>query len=105
MIKAYIDYREPSVIVHLMPNCADTKVGSDKKIRHVLLNEDSLSKELAGFRDNKYRFAAESGLHDMWLILDLQDSEFEMALVSHLKRILGLMYGPLRSCELRVHCR
>jgi hypothetical protein len=104
MIKAYFNYLDPAVTVHQNPNCAHAKVGPDQRIRHVLINADSLSKELARFRNNKYRFAEEPGLNDVWLILDFQDPEFETALVRHLKRIVGLLYSPIKSCEVRVHC-
>jgi hypothetical protein len=104
MIKAYFDVREPRVVVHRNPNCAHAKVGPDRQIRHLLLNPDSLSRELARFRDNKHRFAEEPGRNDMWIILDFLDTDFEVALAGHLKRILGLSHDPFKSCETQVHC-
>jgi len=104
MIKAYFNLLDPVVVVHQNPNCPQAKVGPDKKVRHVLLNPDFISKELARFRNNQHPFSAEPQMGDLWLILDFLDPEFELALVSHIKRILGLLYGPLKSCELRVHC-
>lgn len=104
MIKAYINCVDLVVVIHQKPDCASAKVGPDKNIRHVLLNSDFLSRELARFRDNKYRFAAAPDLKDMWLILDFQDSEFEVALVRHLKRVIGTHCGPIKSCEVRMHC-
>ena len=104
MIKAYLNYLDPIVTIHRRPNCDLAKVGPEKNIRHVLIDSDSLSKELARFRNNKYRLSSEPGMCDIWLILDFQDSEFEMALVSHLKRVVGLLSSPIKDCELQVHC-
>ena len=104
MIKAYINYNDPQVTIHRNPLCVQAKVGPDQRIRHVLLNSDSLSKELARFRNNKHPFSAEPGMNDMWLIFDFQDSEFEMALLSHLKKLVGLSNSTIKGCELQVHC-
>lgn len=104
MIKVHMDYPDPHVTIHHNPNCPQARVEKSRQQRHVLLNVDTLSKELARFGANGYRFAAEPGLSDLWLVLDFLDPEFEKALASHLKRLVGRQYGPLGSCELQVHC-
>jgi hypothetical protein len=103
-MKAYINYNEPSITTHRFEICEDAKVGPDQKIRHVLLNSDSISKELDRFRNNKHRFADEPSMNDMWLIFDFQDSEFEMALLSYLTKLIGLTYSRMKSCKIQVHC-
>jgi len=104
MIKASVSYTEPLVTIHTNPNCAGARTGPGQERRHLLVNADNLSRELARFRDGKVRFSAEPGMDDLWLILDFQDAEFEAALAAHLKRLLGLLHEPLRACELRTHC-
>jgi hypothetical protein len=104
MIKAYIDYNDPCVTIHRNPLCVNAKVGPDQKIRHLLLNPGSLSKELSRFRNNKHRFTEEPGMNDMWLVFDFQDSEFEMALVSHLKKLAGRSNSTIKDCKVQVHC-
>ena len=104
MIKAYLNYNAPQVTLHRNPLCDHAKVGPDERIRHVLLNPDSLSKELARFRNNKHEFTSEPGMNDMWLIFDFQDSEFEAALLTHLKKLVALSNSTIKSCEVQVHC-
>ena len=104
MIKAYIDYSDPCITIHRNPLCDHANVGPDQKIRHLMLNPSSLSKELDRFRNNKHRFAEELYMNDMWLIFDFQDSEFEIALLSYLKKLVGLSNSTIKSCNIEMHC-
>lgn len=104
MIKAYIDVPAAEVVVHRNPNCSGAKVGPGENVRHVLLNPDSISKELARFMENRHRFSPEPGARGMWLVLDFQDTDFEVALARHLQRILGLHHGAFTGRAPHVHC-
>ena len=104
MIKAYINQKEACITIHRNPLCDNANVGPDQKIRHVMLSPDSLSKELDRFRSNKHRFAEEPFVNDMWLIFDFQDPEFEIALLSHLKKLIGLSNNTIKSCKIQEHC-
>jgi tRNA splicing ligase len=103
-MKAYINYSEPGITIHRFDICDQAKVGPDEKIRHVLLNHGSLSKELDRFRNNKHRFADEPYMNDMWLIFDLEDPEFEMALLIHIKKLIGLTNSTINTCTIEEHC-
>ena len=104
MIKAYINYNDPSITVHRNPLCNNANVGPDQKIRHVMLNESSISKELDRFRNSKHRFSEELYMNDMWLIFDFQDLEFEIALLSYLKQLAGLSNSTIKNCKIQEHC-
>ena len=104
MIKAYINYNDSRITIHRNPLCDNANVGPDQKIRHVMINPNSISKELDRFRKGKHRFSEELYMNDMWLIFDCQDSEFEMALVSYLKKIAGLSNSTIESSKIQVHC-
>ena len=104
MIKTYIDYPNVNVTVHRKPNCLQAKVGPKQNIRHVIINADNLSKELKKFRNNKHKLSAETGMNDIYLILDFGDPVFEEALVEHIKRLVGFTYEEFQNCELLVHC-
>jgi hypothetical protein len=104
MIKAYLNSTDARVTIHNNPNCVIARITVNQDQRTVLLNTDSLSRELRRFRNNEYRLLAEAGMNDIWLILDFQDPEFENALASYLKRIVAQRYKTAGSWELQVHC-
>jgi hypothetical protein len=104
MIKTYINYSESKITVHRNPLCEHANVGPDQKIRHVLINQGSISKELERFRSGNHRFSDETYMNDMWLIFDFQDSEFELALVRYLQKTAGLSNSTILSSEIQLHC-
>ena len=104
MIKAYINFNEPGITVHKYAICEEAKVGPDQKIRHVMLNPGSISKEMDRFMNNKHQFTEEQYMNDMWLVFDFQDPEFESALLSHLQKLIGLSNSTIKSCKIQVHC-
>ena len=103
-MKAYINYSDPSITAHKFTACDDAKAGPDEKIRHVMLNPESISKELDRFINNKHKFSEETYMNDMWINFDFQDTEFEMALLGYIKKLIGRSYKYLKSCEIQVHC-
>lgn len=103
MIKAYLNLSESRVTIHQNPNCPHAKVGPDEDHRHLLINTDNLSKELSRFGSNGHKFASQPGLNDMWLILDLLDSEFEKAVAAHIRRLVGRHHESFEKSELRLH--
>jgi hypothetical protein len=104
MIKAYMNYPNCNITVHRNPNCLQAKVGPKQSVRHVIINADNLSKELNKFRSNKHKLSAETGMNDIYLILDFGDPVFEEALVGHIKRLVGLNYEEIKNSDMLVHC-
>ena len=104
MIKAYINYNDPSITIHKNTLCDKANVGPEERIRHVMLNPDFLSKEHNRFKNNKHRFSDEPYMSNMWIILDFQDKEFEIALVGYLKKLIGLNNSTIKNCKTQEHC-
>lgn len=104
MIKVYINAIDARVTIHNNPNCSSAQIKINEDQRTVLINTDSLSRELRRFRRNEYRFVAEAGMNDIWLILDVQDGEFENALAQYLKRLVGKSLETAGSWDVQVHC-
>ena len=46
-----------------------------------------------------------AGLNDIWLQIDFETDEFEMAVASYILHLLGRHYGPLSNLQVRVHCQ
>ena len=103
-MKAYISYGEERIAVHRFADCELAKVGPGEKIRHVLLNQDSISRELGRFRNMKHQFSEKAGMGDMWLIFDFQDAEFEMALLKHVQKLVGISNARIGNSAIDVHC-
>ena len=103
-MKAYISYGEEKITVHKFADCELAKVGPDEKIRHVMLNQESISRELDRFRNRKHDFSGEPGMGDMWLIFDFQDADFEMALLEYVKKLIGFSNNTIGKSATDVHC-
>ena len=104
MIKAYINAVDAQVTIHNNPNCDSAQIKINQDQRTVLINTDSLSRELRRFRRNEYRFVAEPGMNDIWLILDFQDGEFENALARYLKRLVAKGLETAAAWDTQAHC-
>jgi hypothetical protein len=104
MIKVYIDAANARVTVHNNPNCAAAKIKINQDQRTVLVNTDSLSRELRHFRSNEYQLASSPNHNDIWCIIDVQDSEFENAIARHVMRLVGLGLKTTANWELLTHC-
>jgi hypothetical protein len=104
MIKAYINAIDARFTIHNNPNCSSAQIKINQDQRTVLLNTDSLSRELRRFRKNEYRFMAEGGMNDIWLILDFQDGEFENALANYLQRLVDKGHKTSGNWDVRDHC-
>ena len=104
MIKAYVNSTDARVTIHNNPNCASARITVNQDQRTVLVNTDSLSRELRRFRNNEYRLLDNAGMNDVWLILDFQDAEFENALAGYLKRLVARGHKTAVDWELQVHC-
>jgi len=104
MKKAYINAADARVTVHHNPNCSSARIKINQDQRTVLLNTDTLSRELRQFRNNEYRLAPGAGNNDIWVLIDFQDAEFEDALASYLTRLVGQGDKTSKNWELKVHC-
>jgi hypothetical protein len=104
MLNVYLYYPIPRICVHESANCAD--IGKMQKLgqRHVRLDPESVSEELAKFHGKQYKFASDASSNDMWLEIDFADAEFERALLDHVRRLLGKQYTGFSGVKIETHC-
>lgn len=72
--------------------------------RVVKLTIGNLSDELERFGKKYYQFASISGKNDIWLLIDFQDKEFEVAILNHIIKLLGQSYTPFKGITPFTHC-
>jgi hypothetical protein len=104
MLQAYLNYPNPKIRVHAQMGCGE--IGKMQKAgqRHVVINNDSIGKELQKFAAQTYRFGADASLNDMWLSVDFGDSLFEEAVIEHVQRLVSQHYGPFGAIKIDHHC-
>ncbi len=104
MLKAYINYPNPHVTAHFDPGCGNIQSQQKLDQRYIRVNIRTLSEELENFRDKQYPFASNPERNDMWLEIDLDDREFELAVLDYICRLLGMHYGPSKGVKPAIHC-
>jgi hypothetical protein len=102
MTKTYINYPVPHIRSY--SNSDSAQIGKHNKVdqRHIKIDFGTLSTELNRFSNGYYRFAAKSGLNDMWLEIDLNDSQFEGDVLRFIQRQIGQRYTPLSSDRIQI---
>jgi len=100
----YINYPNPHFTVHRDPSCRMIQMHGKpgQRVRRVTMYTlgDLLSEVIAG----KIRFAAESGLNDLWVEIKLDTHDQEIGLVHVLQALLGRKYAPLAHAPIAEHC-
>ncbi len=104
MLKAYFNYPNSRVSVHHDPFCSRIRPMGKQGQRICRINITNIRHELQKFKDKQYRFQSTSDLNDMWLEIDFQDEEFEMAVVGYICRLLGHHYKRFSDSRLEIHC-
>ncbi len=104
MLRAYLNYPNSRMSVHADPACGHIQQAHKAGQRVVRLGPGSIGVELPRFAGGEYQFAAQAAMNDMWLFLDFSDPEFELALVRHIRRLLGTRYKRFRERTIERHC-
>ena len=104
MLKAYINYPNPHVTIHVNAGCAAIQQQHKKDQRVVRFDIGSLSRELNRFAMKEYQFGAQAETNDMWLELNLGDNKFEKALVDYVRTLLAQHYKPFSRVKVDEHC-
>ncbi|MDB5243144.1 MAG: hypothetical protein JWP57_3769 [Spirosoma sp.] len=102
MTKAYINYPVPHIRSY--SNTESAQIGKHNKAdqRHIRIDIDTLSTELIRFSTGYYRFAAKTSSNDMWLEIDLNDSQFEGDVLRFIQRQIGQRYTPLSPNRIQI---
>ena len=105
MLLAYLNYSSPHVTIHHDEHCSRIRMHGKADQRVVTINLENLSQELAEFRsEGHHRFASERGLNDMWLHVDLGDTEFEEAVVHFIRRSSARKHRPFAAADVSECC-
>jgi hypothetical protein len=90
--------------IHHNPGCSRIRPRKKSGQRICKLDPTTISAELQKFRNREHRFASTPHLNDMWLEIDFQDGVFEMAVLKHIRKLLGQHYKPFANSSLEMHC-
>ena len=104
MIKAYINYPQPHVTLHYDPGCGSIQSHRKLEQRRLRIDIANLSTRLQEFERRDYRFTATPEGNDMWLEVDFQDADFELAVIHHLCQLLAPHYTPIAAIPQNRHC-
>jgi hypothetical protein len=103
MIFVYINYPNPHFEIHKQ-GCGQIQMHQRENQRFYQL--DSI-KEMQLFLDKlihrKFRFAAQAGLNDMWIEINLGDEKLNESLVYVIRAIIGQRYTPLANALIESH--
>lgn len=104
MIYAYINYPNPHMTVHRDPSCKQIMSHLKLDRRVVEINAQNLSNELMKFKMVEYKFAASREINDLWLRLDFDNYDFEIAVANYLLSLLSKNYSPFINIRPELHC-
>ncbi len=104
MLHVYINYPNPHMTIHGDSGCSLIRQSKKPDQRISKITVETLSQELAKFRDKEYSFAPAAILNGIWLDIDLNDSTFERAVAEYVLELIGRYYTPLRGIKSSVHC-
>lgn len=103
-MRAYINYPNPHITIHRDPHCAEFHKNRKTDQRTITVNLQTIKKVLTDFIEEKYRFAAEKSLNDLWLDITLDSPEQETGLVFIIQALIGLRYAPIKNAQVIEHC-
>ena len=104
MLKAYLNYPSKGFGVHLDPKCKHIQKHGKSNQRYVRINPKTISIELQNFAAHGYPFGATSQTNDMWLEVEFGDPAFELAVLSHVHRLLGREHEPFAQALMEFDC-
>ena len=119
MLKVYLNSPGKRVTVHRDPHCSDIQKMHKPHQRYIRINITNIHHELqefknvatqAGVKNEQYLFQAKPAFfdgiwlkNDMWIEIDFQDEEFEMAVAGYIHRLLGQRYTRFSDSQLNPH--
>lgn len=101
----YINYPNTRFRIHRNPACPMIQmhhVPGQRVLSEV--NPSNLDSFLLEFREERIQFAAQNGLNDMWVEINLDTPEQELKLVHEVRALIGRRYQPLANADIEEHC-
>lgn len=103
MIHVYVNYPNMRASAHSHENCSRIQQAHKRNQRVIEITRSTLAGETARL-ESDLPFGSSQEVNDLWLRIDLGDSEFEHAVAKHVLVLLGRRYRPFASVELERHC-
>ena len=100
----YINYPNPHFTVHRDPSCQMIQMHGKAGQRVRRVSTHTLGDFLSELIQERMRFAAQSGLNDLWIEVRLDTPAQDGALVHVAQAILGRRYRPLATAPIKTHC-
>lgn len=104
MIWVYVNYPNPHFTIHRDAGCGMIQMHQSEKQRHRIVHQQNLGAFLADFIERRIPFAAQSGLNDLWMQIELNTPEQELGLVQVVQALIGQRYRPLATAPIDLHC-
>jgi len=104
MIKAYVNYPNPHITAHQDMTCGSIQKMKKDDQRYIRINIFTMTSELSKFSNKGYVFAAHPGANDMWLEIDFENLDFEMAILDYINVLIGKHYSPFTNITIEKHC-
>lgn len=103
MLKAYLNYPEPHVTAHFDLGCGKIQSQNKENQRYCIINIENLSANLKKFKTKEYRFGTKP-YNDMWVEIDLQNRNFELAILEYICGLLEKNYQRFKYLNTNIHC-
>jgi hypothetical protein len=100
----YLNYPNHRATIHRDAACRSIRAAQKDKPRIARVNSLTLPRELRKFKNKEYIFSTKISENDIWLEIDLQDIEIELAVAKRILEFAGRHYSPFRNLAMRVHC-
>jgi len=100
----YINYPNPHFSIHRNPACPMIQMHRVPGQRLLRVIPANLGDFLLEFREDRIPFAAQSGLNDIWIEINLHTPEQELNLVHEVQALIGRRYRPLADARIEEHC-
>jgi hypothetical protein len=99
MIAVYNNYPRKRCCIHLKSSVEENRKFSKNEQRIISITKDTISMELNEFMKKRYIFRSAALYNDMWLEIDFDDRNFEIAIARHIIKILGKILPTFQTTE------
>ena len=104
MTHAHFYFPRSRIGLHHDSSCSYIRMNDKAGQRVIALAPSSLSTNLALFVGKQVPFNATADLNDLWVALDFADSQFELALMNYIRRLLAQRYSGWTHATVDEHC-
>jgi len=103
-MKAYINYPKPHIELHNDSECVEFQKHQKSGQRVVVVTSHNIKDVLSDFINDKYRFASNRELNDIWLDVSLETPKHSESFIYTIHSILSHRYTRLENAPFHFHC-